>query len=509
MIARKSVLIFVANLFASVLAYVGILVIARLTPNADELLGFIGVGMGVVGSAFILTGLGVPAAHTKRVSQGEPLGECMGAFVLLRVAQIALAVAVTLTAIFVWTSVLGRGFQTPLHLRILYIMLVYYVATSAAQVGLATFNARMEAAKGQASNLVSTVVRVAGMILVALFGLGAIALAWTYVAGALAMAAVALLLMRIYPLRRPSASLVRSYLRFAFPLALPAALAGLSTNIDKALIQLFWGVSEVGYYFTVQRIIMLLTLLTSAVSLLLFPTVSRHHARNEMNLLRVKTQQSERYLSMILAPVAAFLFVYPEGVIHVLLADDFLPAVDILRVFGIATFVLALTVPRSAILTGMDRADLAGTVALGGALLTLILYPLLIPTSIFDVPLAGLGPEGAAVGVLAGNVLQLGIALLLSYRLVGDRLSPRLALHVLAAVAVGVLFFWLSPAQGGVMWRWFHLVGVSALFLGAYLLVLVALREFRRDDLRLFLDLLNPWKMARYVYGELRENELR
>ncbi len=50
--------------------------------------------------------------------------------------------------------------------------------------------------------------------------------------------------------------------------------------------------------------------------------------------------------------------------------------------------------------------------------------------------------------------------------------------------------------------------GLVSAFLG-YLGILVALREFHRADLRLFLDLLSPRKMARYVRGELRENEFK
>ncbi|MFQ5908932.1 MAG: flippase, partial [Thermoplasmata archaeon] len=57
-------------------------------------------------------------------------------------------------------------------------------------------------------------------------------------------------------------------------------------------------------------------------------------------------------------------------------------------------------------------------------------------------------------------------------------------------------------------WQWFHLVGMSAALLGAYVAVLAALREFRKEDLRLFLDLLDPRKMARYIHGELTTKEI-
>ncbi|MFQ5918823.1 MAG: oligosaccharide flippase family protein [Thermoplasmata archaeon] len=509
MLARKSALVFFAGLASAFLGYLGILAIARLTPNAEEILGFVGFGIGLVGSFFVLTGLGIPAAHVKRVSEGEPLAESIGAFVIIRGVQVLLAVVATLVAVQVWTSVLGRGFETPLHLQLVYLMIPYYVFLSLAGIGTTTFLARMEPARSQSLDIVNTVVRVAGMLVVALVGLGAIALAWAYVAAAVAMAAMALLLLRTYPIARPRRRLTRSYLRFASPLALPALLAGLSINIDKALIQLFWGVSEVGYYFTVQQILRILTLLTSAVSLMLFPALSKHHARNELDRVRLKSRQSERYLSMILAPIVAFMFLYAEGVIHVLLSDAFLPAANILRIFVVATFVIALIVPRRAILTGMDRSDLAGIAALGGAVVTLGLYPLLIPTSIFGVPLAGLGPEGAAAAVLVGSSVFLGLAVFFAHRLVGDRLAGRLILHVGAAVAVAFVFFLVIPPASGLEWRWFELIAFSAAFLLAYVGILAGLREFRKADLRLFLDLLNPRKMARYVSGELRENEFK
>ncbi len=355
------------------------------------------------------------------------MGASIGTFALLRVVQVVLAVGATLLAVQLWTSVLGRGFETPLHLQLVYVMVLFHLFVSLAGIGTTTFLARMEAARSQTIDVVATVVRVAGMLVVALVGLGAIALGLGLCGrAAVVMAALALLMIRVYPLARPRRRLVRSYLTFAYPLAIPAALPALSVNIDKALIQLFWGAAEVGYYFTIQQVLRILTLLTTAVSLMLFPALSRHHARNELDLVRLKSRKSEKYLSIILAPVVAFLFLYAEGVIHVLLSDAFLPAANILRIFVPATFVIALIVPRQAVLAGMNRADLAGLAALGGALVTLGLSPLLIPTSIFGVPLAGLGPEGAALGVLVGNAVFLGLALLFTHRLVGDRLAPRL-----------------------------------------------------------------------------------
>ncbi len=508
MIGRRSVLILLMNLIGGLLGYVGVLVIARFLANPEETLGLVSFGIGFVGSFFVLTGLGVRAAHIKRVSQGEPLEQSLGTFILLKVLQTGLAVGATVLALYIWTDVLGRGFETPVFLPVIFIMLVYHIALTVADIGVATFTARLQTARSETSNLVGTAVRVAGMIVVAVLGLGAADLAWAYTFGAVATGILALwlLLRHTWP-ARPPRKLIQSYVKFAFPLAIPTALLALSLNIDKAIIQLFWGAAQVGYYFAAQRIVILIGVMISAISLLLFPTVSRYHSRNEIDLLRVKAGQAERYLSLTLAPVVAFVLVYPEGIIHVLLSDAFLPAANVLRLFVLTTYVLALTVPRGAILQGVDRADLAGRMILLGAVVTLALYPVLIPTSIFGLNLAGLGPEGAVISLLAGNVAAFGLALLYSHRIVGDRVQARILLHLAAAAAISLVFLLLVPPGTGTTWQWFHLIGFSLAFLGAYVALLTAIREFRRGDLQFFRDILDPRKMAEYIQRELRKEK--
>lgn len=508
MIARRSVLIYATNAVGALLGYVGIVAVARFVPNSEEFFGLVGFGIGFVGGFFVLAGLGIPQAHVKRVSEGEPLEACLGTFALLRLVQTALAVGATLLAVYVWTVLLGRGFETPLHFQVIFVMLVYYLALNLGGFGTATFDARLETAKSQTSDFVGTVIRVTGMVVVGVVGLGALALAWAYALGALASAAVAAILLLRYPMARPRLALLRSYVKFAFPLALPAVLGGLSATVDKVVIQLFWGAAQVGYYFVSQRVLLLVGVASAAVSLLLFPSLSQLHAQNDVGALRRKAAQAERYLSMVVAPVAAFLVAYPEGVIHVLFSDDFLPATNVLRLFGLVTFVGALLTPRQAVLQGMDRSDLAGTVALASALVTLVLYFVLVPASFLGLALVGWAAQGAAAAVLVGYSVALGLAVAFTHRLTGDRLRRPVFVHVLAAAFLVVLFALLLPPGAGLEWRWFHLLGVYAAFLGAYLLLLAVVREFRRDDFLLFLDVVNPKKMVRYVREELTEGKV-
>ncbi len=50
MISRRSTLVYLANLISAALGYIGLVIIARLTPNSEELLGLVGFGLGLAGS---------------------------------------------------------------------------------------------------------------------------------------------------------------------------------------------------------------------------------------------------------------------------------------------------------------------------------------------------------------------------------------------------------------------------------------------------------------------------
>ncbi|MFQ5553691.1 MAG: hypothetical protein ACE5EW_08280, partial [Thermoplasmata archaeon] len=138
MIARRSMLFFLQNVIGAILGAVGIFVIARFTPNPTELLGLIGFGIGFVGVFFVVTNLGIPAAHVKRVSQGEPLDQAIGTYASLNLLQVGVALGAAVLGLYIWTGVLGFGFETPLQLPVIYVMLAYYVAVAITAIGIST-----------------------------------------------------------------------------------------------------------------------------------------------------------------------------------------------------------------------------------------------------------------------------------------------------------------------------------------------------------------------------------
>ena len=55
-----------------------------------------------------------------------------------------------------------------------------------------------------------------------------------------------------------------------------------------------------------------------------------------------------------------------------------------------------------------------------------------------------------------------------------------------------------------IVMRWYHLLIFSVIGFGIYIGLLVLLREFKKDDLSFFLEIVNPKGMLRYIVNEIK-----
>jgi len=318
MIARKSVLIIMTKLIDGGLGYLGLFFIARYMSPSDY--GIISFAMGFVTLFTIFCALGFPSAHIKRVSEGKNLGRCIGTYLSIRAVLLLIATIILFGSLFIWTSVMNRGFETSDHLTAIYIMVGFWIVKELTDSFSATFRARKEIARNQVPFVINSIVRTAAIIYVALSGLGALALAWTYVFGEIAQFIVVLLFFRRYPIKKPTKAYIKNYSVFAFPLMLVATSNVIMHNIDKVMIQLFWNAADVGYYFAAYRLSNFITLFTQAIGMLIFPTYSALHKAGKLLQIKKLTFDSERHLSLIVFPMIFGLIILAEPTAFILLS---------------------------------------------------------------------------------------------------------------------------------------------------------------------------------------------
>ena len=125
MIARKSALIIFIQLINGLLGFVALKFVALYMEPWEY--GIVGFAYGFVALFSIFGKLGYDEAHIKRVSEGKNLPRCIGTFAFIKTFLAGLFAGVVFLSVFLWNHVLGRGFETPLHEKAIFLMLPYFV----------------------------------------------------------------------------------------------------------------------------------------------------------------------------------------------------------------------------------------------------------------------------------------------------------------------------------------------------------------------------------------------
>jgi len=526
MIAKKSFVIMASNAVCSILGLLVLFIIARLWGDfATEALGVIGFGMAFVGIFSFISDLGFGSAHIKKISEGKDLGTCIGTYLTIKLILTGILVLVVVGSILIWKHVLNQGFYDSTKESVIYIFLLFYVILSLSQVPFYTFNAKKEINRTQISSLTETFTRVPLMIAVALAGVtGAYvgissvgngtfiapkyawpeflqsiqiflanhaigALASTYLLGALAAFIIALIMFRKYPIKRPNKEYAKSYLVFALPMMIVSIIGIVTVNVDKLMLGYFWAAQEVGYYFAVQRISTILVMFSTAVGVLLFPTISSLHTRKKFREIRKVTIKADRYLSLFLLPLVVFIIIFSRDIIRIVLSNSFEPATETLRILTVYAFIWSLGVPYIYLILGMNKPKQYAKIVVSGSILNIILNVLLIPDNGLLSKLNIMGPNGAALASLI-SVILMGIM----YRMASKKIikirkfQPRTLLHVFAATMMGVVLYLLATLDFTM--RWYYLVIFGLIGLGIYSLILWTLKELKKSDITLIMDSL-------------------
>ena len=147
MLARKSALIIITNILNAIMGYFAIFFVARFMDSPDYALGVVSFAYGFVNIFYVFSDLGFERAHVKRISEGRSFEECMGTFAVIKILLTGLMAVLLFVSLFVWTDLFGRGFESLVHEKAIYVMLCYFILWSFTQVFRITFMAKKEIAK--------------------------------------------------------------------------------------------------------------------------------------------------------------------------------------------------------------------------------------------------------------------------------------------------------------------------------------------------------------------------
>lgn len=503
MLARKSFLIMVMAAIGGILGYVALYFIANFMPK--ESLGIVAFALSFTTMFGIVKKLGFETAHIKRVSEGKDLGECIGTFIFLKITLAVIYLAVILGVLYIWTDVMGRGFESDDHLIAIYIMVFYGVIASFTEIMKQTFTARKEIAILQISMFIGTVMRVGATIVVAISGRGTIELAFTYIIAETAVLVIAGSFFAKFPIKKPTKSMFKNYSKFALPMVISSSIVLIITNIDKVFIQLFWGAEEVADYFAVYRLVTFLVIIEASVGLLLFPTISELHAKKDKKQIKELVVKSERYLSMTSFPIVVFMIALPLPILNILLDPKYETAAPILQILPIWALVSIISRPYGPLIMGIDRPWFVTISSIIRVSLNVVLNLIFIPIDIKILGFTGLGlgATGAAIATLCTALFAFIYLRAVAWRLIGLKWNPvHIIKHIIAASGMMLILYYITSFFDIV--RWYQLAIMFFMALGIYFGILYLIREFKKEDYNFFMDTLNPRKMLSYIVGEVK-----
>jgi len=502
MLGRKSFLVTINRFVEYLTGWIGLFFIARFMVNPDFNYGIVEFAIGLV-SMFGFVGNFFDTAHVKRYSGGEIEDDvCMGTYISLRSLATFVTVMTIFAGLMIWQHVLGRGFQSPTHVKAIYIILGFFILRSISGIASKTFRARKEIAKKELILFMGASAPTVFIVYVALTGGEAIELALTYLAGGAMMALLAIFYLKDIKVKKPTWDSIKSYWDFALPGFFSKIVGRLGNRVDIVMVQLFWSSSNVGYYASGRKLAMVVNGLVAGVGVLIFPTISEYHAKKDWEKLKKAVEGAARYTSLVISPVILFLILFPEEIIYILISGHFLPAAPVVRILAINSFFILYFKPFRYVISGMNRPRLAARISIAGNLANVALNVILIPDSLFGVPLFGLKEVGAAIATLTAGVSISLAKMRVSKSLADVSFTWGTLYHIGAAIISGlVLYAWEWQVMP--ITRFYHLFMYGGAMVGLYTAILYLVGEFTEEDWRYIRESIDPKKMWAYVKEEL------
>jgi len=507
MMSPKAVLPVVNNVVGALLGTAALILIAK--NMGPRMMGILGYSMAYIGILSFLSDFGAGSVHRMQIKSGEDLGKCVGAYAAIRLVLLAIFTIVAFVMIELWRrNVLGGTMPEDFEIiESLQVFLIYYLLLGISQIATHTFDAMDSIASVYVPSILELVVRVSFIIYVATTVIGRgpsgpALLASSYAVGIIASTLLVAFLMLKVKITIPDRAILMKYIRSLVPVFVVSMIIVVDLFLDKAVVGYFWGDVEVGLYFGVQKMAVFVGVFALSVATLILPSVTTYYNRNDVAASWDIVNQAERYVSLIVIPIAAFYLMWGSQMLTIFLTHDFASAVNVMDLLVISGTLVALVLPLRSAITGAGSPRTLFWVGAGALALQVVLMLVLVPRSIYGIPMFGMKGFGAALAVLITSVYLFFALRYMAWRTAKIVPNSRSFKHLTSAIVmVGAMYVvaWLFfPTID-----WVGLIILAIVGFFAYSFTAYGLGELELSDYRYFKSLLNPQGTFQYVVNEM------
>ena len=495
-IARKSLFLLSYNIFGAATGYITMFFALRFV--GQDVWGIYGSALGIAGLLGIIASLGVDAAHVKKITQKEEKKECMGAYLLIKGFLGLIFLTISFGGFYLLGNVLGYKFESPYLEKAVYIAIFGMFLSSLANIFKTTYQARLDAKKSVLPLFIQVTVQNIFIILFSLYfkwnaglnrGFIGVLFSYAYLLGTFSRLMVYVVwgFGKDISIKRPKKALLKEYVVFSIPLALLGIVSTIQAYTDRTMLQFFWNSTEVGGYFTVQKLALFITYFGSSVSFFLYPAQSTYYEKRDDKFYHI-TFKSERYISLISVPFVFFTVAMAPEILNIF-RTSLIPYSVPLIILMIYAYLNVINKPYGTQLTSANRPHEVMKVGIIQASANVFLNTIFIPKSILGIPLFGLKSTGAALATLLSFLIGFAYLRYRAWKILGTKYEKSILYHLLAGFFV-LMFIFLLKYLIGAMYAWYEIAGMFLIFIGTYVFLLYLIGELSKEDWKIVLRII-------------------
>jgi O-antigen/teichoic acid export membrane protein len=411
MISSKSSPIFFQTLISSLLGYISLFFIIRYVGPIYW--GYLSYALAFGGLFSLITDMGFNTAYMKSISGEGNKADDMGTYLFIKIVLNIVYIAVILISLWFWIDVLKRGFQNPIEFWTIITIIPYFVIANFIPLFNNYYRSEMQSYKISMSRLIEAVLRNSILIVISI-------LYYLHMEGNIGSGVVVIFSLlytisygiyitilwhygRPWYMTKPTVKNIRKYITIALPLAFATSIGIVNGNVDKVIVQYFWGAIATGALYTDQRLISIFTVFTTPVTIFILPMLMKN-LKETKEMQGQKIIQYERILSLAIMPFM-LIFVILSPFILNLYNEAYLDYATSLSIVAIGGYISTLSMPFADGLISKGRQNLIGSISIIAITLNILLNLILIPSNIYGIKMLSLGVAGATISYTIASLL--------------------------------------------------------------------------------------------------------
>lgn len=496
LLAKSSIVVFIALFLSKILAYIYRIVIARF--YGPEVYGLFTLALMVIGFVGAFASLGltdgllryIPLYRGKKKIDWIRFLYRIAASILL-ITSIASGALLYVLSDYISVNVFHNAGLT------IYLQIFSFLIPISILSNLFLSILRAYEKIGWHSfifNIIQSVVKVLALLIFIYLGISGIATVYSQFIATTSVLIFAYIVAKfttkeifLLPKSKGNKKILPEVFSYSWPIIFVSIVYSIFYWVDSFAIGFYQNVEAVGFYNAAVPIALLLSFVPELFMQLFFPMMTREYGQNRKTLIRQISKQVGKWIFMFNLPILLLILIFPGVIINLLFGAEYLVAENALRLLTIGAFLLTtFTVSQNLLsMAGKSKIILVNIVAI--TILNIILNMILVPIY---------GITGAAFSTMISFIL-LGLAFLIeaAYYLKIIPIRRKMINTLFAAlIALSVLFLLRSLVEINLI----SIFLISITFLLVYFLLLLLFRSFDKHDLE------TARTIERRLFGRLR-----